>query len=79
MPNNDVRLSKAQARNKAIDYLWNAGSAFSDMCCKIAIDDKGTLSDDGYVDEDLEKIQKELDYLLTKLYKYTLGKTIKID
>lgn len=58
-----------EARNIAIDYLYNAADSFYTISAKITIDDKGTLSEEGYNDSDCEDIQKQLAFLIKKLLK----------
>lgn len=62
--------NKEDARNKAVDYLFSAAYDSYNFLSKIPIDDFGTLSEDGYTDEDCDKIKKELDFLIKKILKY---------
>lgn len=60
-------MKKKEARKIAVDYLYNAAAAFTEISVKRPIDDRGTLSEDGYTYEDCEVIQKELEFLQRKL------------
>lgn len=63
-------MKKQEARNIAIEYLFDASYSVYGILGKVTIDDKGTQSEEGYSHEDLDKIKNELDWLITKLYKY---------
>lgn len=60
-------MKKREARKIAVDYLYNAAAAFTQISVKQPIDDRGTLSDEGYTFEDCEVIQRELEFLQRKL------------
>jgi len=71
-------MDKKQARDIAINYLLNAGYAFTDISAKYPINDSGTMSKDGYTYEDCEVIQKEIEFLQKKLLSLEIkGKKIK--
>lgn len=63
-------MTKKQARKIALNYLFNAGHAFTDNMFKITIDDRGTQSEFGYTYEDCEVIQQQVDWLTKKLLQY---------
>lgn len=65
-------MKKSEAREKAIDYLFAASESFYSISAKTTIDDKGTLSKNGYSDEDCADIEKELDFIMRKVLKMKL-------
>ncbi len=62
-------MTQKEARNKAIDYLYAATDTFYAISSKTTIDDKGTLSEYGYTDEECAEIQKELDFIMKRILK----------
>lgn len=68
-------MRKQEARNIAIKYLASAEGQVFNSLHKIAIDDMGTMSKDGYEGKDYDKIEKEVSWLIDKLYKYYKPKT----
>lgn len=65
-------MTKKEARRAAIDYLWSAADGSYCILAKTTIDCIGTQSEAGYTDDDCDKIKKELDFLLPKLFQYEL-------
>lgn len=59
-------MKKAEARNIAINFLQ------SEALIKHPIDDRGTLSKEGYTHEDYELIEREIDFIVNKLEKLKL-------
>lgn len=61
-------MKKKEARSIAIDYLHSAAYNFYTLASKVAIDDSGTLSKDGYSEQDCDTIQVELDFIMKKVF-----------
>jgi len=72
-------MKKKEAREKAINYLYNASCAFYDISSKQVVDDMGTLSESGYTDEECEIIQKELDFIIKRVLQLNFLKPTQHD
>lgn len=67
-------MTKKEARRIAIKFIDSCGNMIHEMLHKHTIDDSGTQSESGYEGEDYEKVEKEVEFLLSKIREYELKK-----
>jgi hypothetical protein len=65
-------MNKQEARSIAIKYLSDAAYSAYDILSKEVVDDAGTLSEGGYIDSEFDKINKELDCVMKRVFKMEL-------
>lgn len=65
-------MTKKEARDIVIDLIWAFYFESYGYLSKSNIDDNGTLSKDGYEEQDIEKIQKEFGIIADRVSKMKL-------